>query len=245
MTTDATQRTAVEAISMLTMDIKYSYLGYSLIFLLVWGIFYILRPDLRHKMLLFSLIITPMGPLSEIWFLKDYWRRPTITGSPISIEDAIFAFAIGGIAYAIYKVVFNVTAVQSKDQPRPVWMVIAFFVITFIPLLLFTDLLGVNSIFSSAFSLFLIAILTWNLRPDLLKPSIASGIMVVVLFFLVYKAMQVIFPGAIEYWCMGCNPLGLRLSGINIEELLWDFTWGLAGSTMVEAVTGEKLQKRS
>jgi len=25
---------------------------------------------------------------------------------------------------------------------------------------------------------------------------------------------------------------------------LWDFTWGLAGSTMVEVITGEKLEKR-
>jgi hypothetical protein len=226
------------------MDIKYSYLGYSLIFLIVWILFYILRPDLRRRMLIFSLIITPMGPLSEIWFLRDYWRRPTITGYPISIEDAIFAFAIGGIAYGIYKIFFNMAAVQSEDQPRRAWLVIAFFVITILPLLIFTDLLHVNSIFSSAFSLFLIAIFTWILRPDLLKSSIVSGLMVVVLFFLVYKGMQVIFPGAIEYWCMGCNPSGLRLSGINLEELLWDFAWGLAGSTMVEAVTGEKLQKR-
>jgi hypothetical protein len=226
------------------MDIKYSYLGYSLIFLAIWIIFYILRPDLRRRMLIFSLIITPLGPLSEVWFLRDYWRRPTITGYPISIEDAIFAFAIGGIAYSIYKVFFNMTAIQSQDQPRRAWLVIAFFIITFLPLFLLTDLYHINSIFSSALSLFLIAVLTWILRPDLLKSSIVSGLMIVVLFFLVYKAMQVIFPGAIEYWCMGCNPLGIRLSGINIEELLWDFMWGLAGSTMVEAVTGEKLQKR-
>jgi hypothetical protein len=227
------------------MDIEYSYLGYSLIFLLVWILFYILRPDLRRRMFLFSLIITPTGPLSEIWFLRDYWRRPTITGFPISIEDAIFAFAIAGIAYGIYKTVFNMAAVQSEEQPRRGWLVPAFFVITFAPLLLLTDLLHVNSIFSSAFSLFLIAALSWKLRPDLWKPSLLSGILVVVLFFLVYKAMQVIFPGAIEYWCMGCNPSGLRISGINLEELLWDFAWGLAGSTMVEVVTGEKLQKRS
>jgi hypothetical protein len=226
------------------MDIKYSYLGYSLIFLIIWIVFYILRPDLRRRMLIFSLIITPMGPLSEIWFLRDYWRRPTITGYAISIEDAIFAFAIGGVAYGIYKIFFNRTVVQSEDQPRRNWLVVAFSMITIIPLLLFTDLLGVNSIFSSAFSLLLIAIITWIVRPDLLKPSLVSGILVVVLFFLVYKAMQVIFPGAIEYWCMGCNPLGVRISGINIEELLWDFTWGLTGSTMVEAVMGEKLQKR-
>lgn len=227
------------------MDIKYSYLGYSLIFLFLWIIFYILRPDLRRRMLIFSLIVTPLGPLSEIWFLRDYWRRPTITGYPISIEDAIFAFAIGGIAYSIHKIFFNMTAVPSEDQPQRGWLVIAFFVITFLPLVLLTDLLHVNSIFSSTLSLFLIAVLTWVLRPDLLKSSIVSGLLIVVLFFFVYKGMQVIFPGAIEYWCTGCNPSGLRLSGINLEELLWDFAWGLAGSTMVEAVTGEKLQKRS
>lgn len=227
------------------MDIKYSYLGYSLIFVLVWIVFYILRPDLRRRMLIFSLIITPTGPLSEFWFLRDYWRRPTITGYPISIEDAIFAFAIGGIAYGIYKIVFNMAAVQSQDQPRRAWLVIAFFIITFLPLVVLTDGFHVNSIFSSALSLLLIAILTWMLRPDLLKPSILSGILIALLFFLVYKAMQVIFPGAIEYWCMGCNPSGIRISGINLEELLWDFAWGLAGSTMVEVVTGEELQKRS
>jgi hypothetical protein len=224
------------------MDIQYSYLGYSLIFLLVWAVFYILRSDLRRRMLIFSLIIMPLGPLSEFWFLKDYWRRPTITGYPISAEDVIFSFAIAGIAYSIYKVFFNMLVVEGHDQPRG-GLVIAFLIIIILPLFILTDLLHINSIFSSTFSLFLIAVLTWILRPDLLKPSIVSGILVVILFFLVYKAMQVIFPSAIEYWCMGCNQSGLRLSGINIEELLWDISWGLAGGTMVEAVTGERLQK--
>lgn len=71
------------------MHIKYSYIGYSLIFILVWAVFYILRPDLRRRMLIFM----PLGPLSEFWFLRDYWRRPTITGYPISIGDPIFSIA--------------------------------------------------------------------------------------------------------------------------------------------------------
>jgi hypothetical protein len=225
------------------MDIKYSYLGYSLIFLLLWIVFYILRPDLRRRMLMFSLIIMPLGPLSELWFLRDYWGRPTITGYPISIEDVIFSFGIGGIAYSIYKVFFKMSVADAHDQPRG-WLVVAFLIIIILPLFILTDLLHINSIFSSTFSLFLIAVLTWILRPDLLKPSIISGILVVILFFLVYKGMQVIFPSAIEYWCMGCNPTGLRISGINIEELLWDFSWGLAGSIMVEAVTGNRMQKQ-
>jgi hypothetical protein len=226
------------------MDIKYSYFGYSLIFLFIWIIFYVLRQDLRRQMLIFSLIITPLGPLSEFWFLKDYWRRPTVTGYPIGIEDAIFAFASGGIAYAIYKIFFNTTVIPSAEAARRPWLVIAYVLITFLPLLIFTDLLHVNSIFSSAFSFFLIAVLIWVLRQDLLQPSLLGGILTLLLFYLVYLAMQVIFPGAIQYWCTGCNPSGVRLSNINIEELLWDFAWGLAGSIMVEAVTGQKLRKR-
>ena len=226
------------------MDVKYSYLGYSLIFLFIWIIFYVLRQDLRRQMLIFSLIITPLGPLSEFWFLKDYWRRPTVTGYPIGIEDAIFAFASGGIAYAIYKIFFNTTVIPVAEAARRPWLVIAYVLITFLPLLIFTDLLHVNSIFSSAFSFFLIAVLIWVLRQDLLQPSLLGGILTLMLFYLVYLAMQVIFPGAIQYWCTGCNPSGVRLSSINIEELLWDFAWGLAGSIMVEAVTGQKLQKR-
>src|SRR5215510_9308119 len=102
------------------MDIKYSYLGYSLIFLLIWIVFYVLRPDLRRQMLIFSLLITPLGPLSELWFLKDYWRRPTIMGYPIGLEDVIFAFASGGIVYGIYKIFFNRTIIQASAR-RP-WL---------------------------------------------------------------------------------------------------------------------------
>ena len=99
------------------MDIKYSYLGYSLIFLFIWIIFYILRQDLRRQMVIFSLIITPLGPLSEFWFLKDYWRRPTVTGYPIGLEDAIFAFASGGIAYSIYKIFSTRRSSRAMRHP--------------------------------------------------------------------------------------------------------------------------------
>jgi hypothetical protein len=227
------------------MDIRYSYLGYSLIFLVLWLIFYLLRPDLRKRMLIFSLIITPLGPVSELWFLRDYWRRDTITGYPIGVEDAFFSFAIAGIAYSFYKLVFHLTAVQKQDSARHDWLILAFLMMTILPLLLLTDVFHINSIFSSALSFLGIAVLTWVLRPDLWKPSVIGGVLIVILFFLVYKAMQILFPGAIEYWCTGCNPSGVRISGVNLEELLWDFAWGLAGSPMVEVIRGEKFVKWS
>ena len=86
------------------MDIQYSYFGYSLIFILVWIVFYILRPDLRRRILLFSLIITPLGPLFTAWCAVN---RQTASGrvlgesERISVEAALRAITLGA-AYTLH-----------------------------------------------------------------------------------------------------------------------------------------------
>ena len=47
---------------------------YSLLFMLVWVVLFAARKDLRPPMLLMSIAIAPLGPLSEIWYLQDYWK---------------------------------------------------------------------------------------------------------------------------------------------------------------------------
>jgi len=226
------------------VNYELSYFVYSLIFLLVWGILFALRKDLRRKMLLVSLSVSPMGPISEIWYLRDYWQRPTITGYAISIEDAIFAFAIGGITFTLYKTVSNMTIIPSEAWPRRNWLVGAFPLMVLAFLLIFTNWLRMNSILSSSFSFVLFAVLVWRLRPDLIKPSVISGILSLILFLLIYQLMRGMFPGVLLRWCIGCNPSGVRILGLNIEEMLWDFSWGLVGGIVYEAVTGKTFHKR-
>jgi hypothetical protein len=78
----------------------------------------------------------------------------------------------------------------------------------------------------------------------LIRASVVSGCSILLLFILIYKIMQILFPGVLEAWCHGCNPTGIVLSGINLEELIWDFSWGLVGGAIYEATRGKRLRKR-
>lgn len=225
------------------MNYQLSYLVYSLLFLAVWVILFLVRKDLRRRMLLFSLVAAPMGPVSEIWFLRDYWQRPTVTGYPISIEDALFAFSVGGIAFNLYKVVFSVTVVRGRTQISRRWLLLVFPLTVLSSMLLLTNWLGVNSIFASSFAFVAFAALVWILRPDLIVPSVTTGILMLCLFLMIYQIMRVVFPGVLQNWCTGCNPSGVRFLGVNVEELLWDFSWGLVGGIIYEAVRGRALRK--
>ncbi len=221
------------------MDYKYSYFLYSIIFLGVWAVLFGLRKDMRRKMLLFSLVVTPMGPISELWFLRDYWQRPTITGWNISIEDFIFAFSVGGMVFSIYPILFRKEIESNHSYSKRSWLSYVFPLIVLFFMLFFTNLLKVNSIFSSAASFFILTIIVLFLRRDLIKPSLLSGLFTLIIFLGVYQGMRLIFPTYLHDWCNGCNPTGIRILEVNIEELIWDFSWGIIGSVIYLAIRGK------
>jgi hypothetical protein len=221
-----------------------AYLIYSTLFLAIWVVLFIARRDLRAKMLLSSLLIAPLGPISEIWYLRDYWHPPTITEYFIAIEDLIFSFALGGVTFSLYKFFFHTTFTLGSPWPRRHWLMVLFAAMVLAFLLFLTELLHLNSIFSSSFAFIAFAGFVWTLRPDLIQPSIASALLTFVLFLIIYQIMGLLFPNLSQEWCTGCNPTGLRILGVNAEELLWDFSWGLVGGILYEAVTGRAFTKR-
>ena len=224
------------------MDIRFSYIIYSFIFLVIWLVLFLIRRDIRRRMLLFSLIASLMGPLSEFWFLKDYWKRQTILGYPLGIEDLLFAFAIGGITYSIYKILFKKHLKKNNRLKPQKWLIAGFTLTVLLSLLVLTNVIGINSIFSSSIAFIIVTILIWISRPDLIKPSIISGFLVLLTFIVVYQIIQIFFPTMLIEWCYGCNPSGIRILNINIEELLWDFCWGLVGSIIYPAYRGKEFK---
>ena len=87
-------------------NLQYAFIIGNLLFLLVWIILFTIRPYLRKEMLIMSLIVAPMGPISEIFYLRDYWQ-PEFFNSMLSIiEELLFGFTIGGITAVIYEVFF-------------------------------------------------------------------------------------------------------------------------------------------
>lgn len=224
---------------------KYAYLVYSLLFLIIWSILYHHRYDLRKKMFRFSLLTMPLGSISNIWFLQDYWKRETILGYPISIEDAIFSFAVGGITFALPLALMKLNiSTKNTHKSKPQIAIIAP-IITLGLLIILTSNMGVNSIYSSSLAFIIIALLIWYFRPDLIKPSIFSGIYLVIVFLGIYQIMNVIFQGDYQDWCLDCNPSNISFMGVNFEELLWDFSWGLVGGVIYASVKGKSYETRN
>jgi dolichol kinase len=89
---------------------QYTWLIWTLIFLLLWLIIFIFKKPFRKEMLKMSLWTMPFG-LTEPLFYPEYWHPPTLfklaehTG--FDIESLIFSFAIGGVASLLYKIVYK------------------------------------------------------------------------------------------------------------------------------------------
>src|SRR5512137_3218677 len=86
---------------------------WSLILLAVWGIvIYILKSrEIKREMLVVSLCTSLLG-FTEPLFVPAYWNPPSLfdlaQNTGFDIESFIFSFAIGGLGYALYMVVFPV-----------------------------------------------------------------------------------------------------------------------------------------
>jgi len=227
------------------LDDRIVYLVYSLLFMLVWLVLFVVRRDLRRPMLIMSIAVAPLGPLSEIWYLQDYWKPVTLTGTAVGVEDVIGGFAIGGIAAALYPVVANKFLLKSNAHEVNMRVLLVFaasFVVCFV---IGTGLLHINSIITSSIALLLTTAFILYQRPDLLKPAATSGLLMFVLFTLVYFVTRLMYPPLLQAWCTGCNPSGVVLFGVNLEELIWDVCWGACGGILYPAVAGYSFTPRA
>lgn len=224
------------------LDEKYVYLFYSLLFIALWVVLFVWRRDLRLPMLLMSVLIAPLGPASEAYYLRDYWKPTTITGTPVGIEDLIFSFAIGGIALALYPSTMRRSLIKTAaSKPNP-FIVLIFAVILGISLSVGSSILKINSVLSSVAAFLLTALFIVILRRDLFAVALISGFLTLVLFVGIYQIMLAVYPSLLATWCTGCNPSGVVILGINLEEYLWDASWGMIGGILYPSIAGYSIQ---
>ena len=81
---------------MIDIDYCYASIFGNVFFGIIWLILFLIRKDLRKEILIMSFFSTPLGPLSEKLYLRDYWHPEFFSNTAIKIEDVLFAFFIGG-----------------------------------------------------------------------------------------------------------------------------------------------------
>ncbi len=221
----------------------YAYVILSSALFAVWLILYALRANIHREMLWVSFGTMFLG-LTEPLFVPEYWNPPTLwdlarrTG--FDLESLLFSFAIGGIVFAAYNVIFRVAPSENMDHerghPRHRYHVLAILSAPalFVILAAFTSL---NPIYSAAIALVGGFLATLYCRPDLWLKMVISGVLFLLLYFVVFALFNLAFPGYVAaVWNLKAVS-GLLAWGVPLEELMFAFTFGLYWSSMYEHLT--------
>ncbi|MGE5326205.1 MAG: lycopene cyclase domain-containing protein [Deltaproteobacteria bacterium] len=218
----------------------YAYLMMSAALLLVWLVLYGVRTDLRRSTLGVSLATALLG-LTEPLFVPKYWNPFTLfklaRSTGFDLESLVFSFAIGGIVFSAYEVLFRTAPSQSmaderhQARHRHHLLALAAAPLVFVILALATRL---NPIYSSAIALVAGFFATLYCRPDLWLKMIVSGGLFLAVYFIVFLLFNLAFPGyVVAVWNLKVLS-GVRLLGVPLEELMFALTFGLYWSSTYE-----------
>lgn len=232
------------------VDFHSAYFVLTIPFIVIWALLFIFSKNTRREQLLMSLLISPLGTISEfVFYFKDYWIPESILSfsigpASILLEDFLFAFCIGGIGGVIYEVFFYKKISKLK---RPIHKILELPAIVTISglaaYLLF--LFGVNSIFATSAGFVICALLIISQRRDLLLNSLLSGVAVMsVMFFsyiILYNSILNVEELARQGWLLYGTSLDIRIFNIPATEMVWGFAWGMVAGPMYEFWKGIRL----
>lgn len=223
----------------------YTYLFGALLSLLIWIVLFLLRKDIRKEMLSLSAIICVFGLIMEwlIW-TKDWWRPVTFTHTLVGFEDLIFGFAMGGIAAVIYEEIFKQKIARLRKGDHPHTKQLSTLLLLSLVLGNFSYfILDLNSAGAWIISIIIPTILIWYMRPDLVKNSLLTGIILTVLAIAGFWLLDLVEPGFVHKWWLFDHLSGVILLKVPLEDIFWFFTLGMFVGPIYEFWQGTRLQR--
>lgn len=221
---------------------KYIFFIVCLYLILIWLLIYILRKDLRQKLIKASLMGGLAGLIAEFWYFRDYWRPPSLFGqNVISLEDFLFGFAIVGVLATIFDVILKKKLADGFKKRK--WLFYLFFILGVLSLIIFTNWLKFNSIFISFLAFFIFTIIIVIIRKDLLLPSLLSGLLAVAViipcYLFLFNFISPDYWG--NYWLLYNTSYGIIiLNSLPVAELFWYFCLGCLVGINYEFASGKK-----
>lgn len=220
----------------------------TLMLLGVWAIVYVLRPDLRRRMVAVGVMGIPVT-FEEYFFLQDYWRPPLVLpfqvlghtlGCP---ADVMLAFTMAGLATCVYPILTRRTPLVGVHPPSRRVVVVAILLAGGF-LIAFTTFFHLNSIFSSALGLVLAAAMMLVVRRVLWLPTLVAGLSASLILAGTEYALSYAAPQYLaRYWLLYHTAWGtaLLLGRVPVTEAIWGFAAGLAFGPLYEVYNGAAL----
>jgi hypothetical protein len=227
---------------------RYLYLGLASLTTLGALALTLVRPDLRRPIVIVGMVGAAWGPISEHWFLADYWHPPSVLGNPW-VEDILFGFGLAGTAAGVFAVAGRRAIARRPDTSARV-MTTAFFPVLYIALTAgLHALFNVNSIVVSMSFLAVAGAYMSLRRPDLAIGSLTTAGVLAGLALAGYAVgLDVIVDGhhvLQQIWLLSGKALGITILGnVPLMEVLWWAGWGAFFGVVYEFATGTALSPR-
>jgi|APSaa5957512622_1039677.scaffolds.fasta_scaffold30928_2 hypothetical protein len=216
----------------------YVYLIGSGIVAIFWLVFYIIRTDLRKKILLTSIIGGILG-FTEIFFVPNYWNpqfQVIKIFDNLFLGSLFFAFFLPGFSSVLYQIIFKEPLFKAQKIKSKLLLIppVIFLLYLFIP--------QINVMAFSFGSMFIGALLFYLSDKRLGKPILLNGIITFVFFLIMYMIFWQLFPSLIASYNYEVLS-GINIIGIPIEELLFFFAIGTNFCLIYEILSNSKHTK--
>lgn len=223
---------------------KYFYLLGVLLCVPLWLAMF-LRSNHRRDMVLFGVIFGLAAVITEFFYARfDYWH-PSHIIPEIYLEDFLYGFVFGGISTEVAEFLMGKVDSKKPTHPTREQFVLIFGFITVACFVILVEILNLNSIWAHIVPPLLVGVTVSLVRHDLFKVSVVSGLMIMILAFLMLSVLRIIFttPVFYEHWQMD-NLLGIFVLGIPLEELLFAFALGFGAANVYEFISGHSLVEK-
>ncbi len=227
----------------------YLYLILGTIFLFAAVVVAIARPDLRRGIIYVALAGAAWGPVSELWFYRDYWHPEYVLGSPL-IEDIIYGAGISAAAAFAFKFIARLTDVKLSP-PRTHYRELGGMVLLYIAAMIVLQMiLHINSILVAIGIYIVFAIYILIRRPDLWIASVTSAMIMGLTALGGYAiGLDFLVPEPVtlaRIWLLFDKPLGVTVLGhVPLTEVAWYTAWGLLLGILYEYITGSGFRSRA
>jgi hypothetical protein len=222
---------------------QFSYLIADLALLIIWGLFFLLRKDVRKEMLFMSVLFGIGGLLVEYIYTFDWWHPLTITNTRVGIEDFLFGFWVAGIATIIYEEVFKkVIYPRRSGYDRSLLSIILYCLLLFIIFCFSFFILKLNSFYSSITGYVPLILFMWIRRHDLILDSLASGVLLCLVGYLWFWIPELLTPDWVKNHWLWENLSGIIILKVPLEDLIWSMLTGMFIGPLYEFWQGAKLK---
>lgn len=202
------------------------YLLAALLFFCWWLVLLPMVPRNRWKeMITIGFLLMVLGYLVEQMHFIDWWQPRLLFDIPLSIEDTLFGFSIGGIIYALYILYsdkLNIAQTHSFSLFTKIGAASVSIIILFLPFYF----LGVHSFWTSLMSLTIPILITAICNTRILIPAMLTGLTITTVAFCGYLFALYINPQFVPETYLIDHLLGVFILGIPVEELVWFFFAG-------------------